>query len=303
MKTTKKSGQVKRLAPDSQKRLVAYTTAAGLGAFFAGQSAEAQVTASAAFAPYPATLPAATDTNTVDFAFDVDGDGTNDFQFIVFGEGNVPDHSQVADIIGLTNSLSTTNLLLNDSATSYMHAWLGGKIINASTGFVPTYKPRLAIAYGNGLYLNSKFPKTAALGFSFVSGLDNQPHFGYMDVRVNGSTNSFGKIITSLTVQDVYYEATPNTGITIPEAILVSNIVVGADNAVTINFSSNTNTPPSEFTLLTSPALGAAASWTPDLGAVITQTTIANPNAARPLAYYQAVTTNTMPTQFFRIEH
>ncbi len=38
-------GKTSPLTTDSQNRLMAYTTAAGLGAFFAGQNAEAQVTA------------------------------------------------------------------------------------------------------------------------------------------------------------------------------------------------------------------------------------------------------------------
>ena len=272
---------------------------------YSGQSAEAQVTESAAFAPYPANLLASAGTNTIDFPFDIDGDGTNDFQIVLFGEGNVPDHSQVADVVGLTNSVGTTNLMLNDSTTSYLHAWLGGETINASTGVVPHYKPRLAVAYGNGLYLNNKFPATAAIGFSFISGFDGQPHFGYMDVRVNGSTNSLGqRIITSVSVKDVYYNATANAGITVPESVIVTNITVGAENLVTIDFSSNTNTPASAFTLETSPTLGPAASWTTDTGAAITQKVVANPNGAKPLAYYQAVTTGTgAPSQFFRISH
>ncbi|MGH7955365.1 MAG: hypothetical protein ACREOZ_05335, partial [Gloeomargaritales cyanobacterium] len=211
------------MAPDSQKRLIAYTTAAGLGAFFGGQSAEAQVTASSAFVAYPAILPSDTGTNTTDFAFDVDGDSSNDLQFIVFGQGNIPNHSQVADIIGLTNVLNTANQLLNDSKTSYMHAWLGGETINASTGFAPTYKPRLALSYAYGYLLNNKFPVTAALGFSFVSEVDNQTHFGYMDVRVNTTTNNLGQhFISSVIIKDMYYNATPNAGITIPELINVT---------------------------------------------------------------------------------
>ena len=308
MKTAKMSGQSKHLAPDSQKRLAAYTTAASLGALFVGPSARAQVIESGAFAPYPATLLADTGTNTLDFPCDIDGDGTNDFQLVLFGEGDVPDHSQVADVHGLINSLSTTNTILNDAAVSYTQAWLGGKTINATTGFPPTYRPlqafgRLAVAYGNGTLLNNKFPESAALGFSFVGG-DSQTHFGYMDVRVNGVTNNPYSMITSVTVEDVYYNATPNAGITIPAKFRISNIAIGAGNEITINFTSNTNTPAAELTLLTSPTLGPSASWTPDAGAVITQTLVANPNGAKPLAHYQAVTTGSnTPSQFFLISH
>jgi hypothetical protein len=305
MKPTKNVLQNKHLALDSQKRLIAYTTAAGLGAFFGGQSAKAQVTESAAFASYPAILPADSGTNTTDFEFDVDGDGSNDLQFVVFGQGNIPNHSQVADIIGLTNVLNVANQVLNDSKTSYMHAWLGGETINASTGFAPTYQPRLAISYAYGYLLNNKFPVTGALGFSFISQVDGQTHFGYMDVRVDTTTNNLGQqFISSVIIKDMYYNATPNAGITIPELINVTNITVAVGNSITINFSSNTNTLASAFILETSPTLGPSANWTPDNGAVFTLLSAANPNGAKPLAYYQVVTTGTGgASQFFRIKH
>jgi hypothetical protein len=304
MKNKKRRAQVKPLAPDSQKRLVAYTTAAGLGALFTGQCVEAQVTKSAALAPYPATLLPDAGTNTIDFPFDVDGDGTNDFQFIAFGQGMVPDHSQVVDVRGFTNSIGTTNVVINDSTTSYIHAWMGGETINASTGVVPSYRPRLAIAYGLGYYLNNKFPETAAVGFSFIDS-QGGTHFGYMDLRVTGSTNGLGqKIITSVIVKDIYYNATANAGITVPESVIVTNISLAAGNQVTIGFTSNTNTPPASFKLETSPVLGPSASWVTDAGAVFTQSLIASPNGAKPLAHYQAVTTGLgAPSQFFRITH
>lgn len=307
MKIRKNAGQVKHLAPDSQKRLIAYTTAATFGAFFGGQSVKAQVVESTALAPYPATLQADTGTNTVDLPFDVDGDGTNDFELYIFGEGNLPNHSQVAQGVGYINSPGVTNLFLNSTKTSYLMAWLGGTTINASTGIPPSYQPRLAIAYYflDYVALNNKFQATGALGFSFVSGLDGQTHFGYMDVRVNTSTNNVGdKMISSLTVNGIYYNETPNADITIPVEVNVTNIVVGASNAITIDFSSNDNAPASAFTLETSPTLGPSANWTTDAGAVITQLAAASPFSGKPLAYYRAVTTGTGgPAQFYRISH
>jgi hypothetical protein len=302
-----------RFTPDSQARLVAYTTAASLGALFAGQNADAQVTLSSAFAPYPATLPASTSTNTTVFPMDVEGDGVPDFNILVFGEGNTgltPPKSQVLDFMSLTNSVIGPNQTLNSAARSYLEAWLGGLTINGTTGVAPTYKPRVAIAYYflGKIYLNNKFPVPAALGFSFVSGVDGQTHFGYMDIKVNTTNVVVGsvtnKVIASLTVNDVYYEATPNTGITVPVSVAITNITVDAGNNVVIDFSSNDNADPSTFTLETSPTLGPSASWSTDNSAAIGLISAANPHAARPLAYYQAITTATGgPTQFYRIKH
>ena len=70
-----------RFTPDSQKRLLAYTTAAGLGAFFAGQAAEGAVTLSQALGPYPHSLIPGQGTGYYHnyFLFDVDGNGSSDF--------------------------------------------------------------------------------------------------------------------------------------------------------------------------------------------------------------------------------
>lgn len=302
MKTKPHAGNRKHLTLDSQQRLAAYTTAAGLGALFAGQCVQGEVVQSAALAPYPAILPSSTSSNTVEFPFDVDGDGTDDLRIFIFGQQLVPAHSQVADMRGYTNSLGTTNLLLNPTSTSYLMAWLGGSTINAS-GIPPTYRPRLAISYAYGQLLNNKFPEAGPVGFSFVSGADGQIHFGYMDVRAYTTTNNAGEyIITSVEVKDIYYETMPNTGITVPEQVIVTSITVGTTNQVTIEFTSNDTSPASAFTLETSAALGQSADWHADTGATILLVVAANPRGGKPVSKYQAITTGSGDvSQFFRI--
>src|SRR5664279_1112909 len=70
-----------RFTPDSQRRLLAYTPAAGLGAFFGGQNAEAAPTLSLGLGPYPHTLIPGAGAGVYHnyFYFDVDGNGTPDF--------------------------------------------------------------------------------------------------------------------------------------------------------------------------------------------------------------------------------
>ncbi|MGH7942675.1 MAG: hypothetical protein ACREE6_17960, partial [Limisphaerales bacterium] len=131
MKNKKNAGQKKSLSPESQKRLAAYTTAAGLGALFSGPGAHGQVVESTALGPYPATLAASSGTNTMVFPIDVDGDGSNDFQIVIFPQQTVfANHSQVVDAEGLPPVTGTTNQFLNDTASSYLHAWLGGESIS-----------------------------------------------------------------------------------------------------------------------------------------------------------------------------
>ena len=315
MKKEPNKTQVARLTPDSQKRLVAYTTAAGLGALFAGQNADAQVTLSQAFPSYPVTILAGTSTNISFIPIDVDGDTVADFD-LKFGDTGLPfatpHANQVCDLIGLTNSVSGPNHGLDSAAHNYLEAWLGTLTINSSTGFVPAYQPRLAIAYyyGAGLpfHLNDKFPVKSALGFSFISGVDSQTHFGYMDVMVNKTNEVIGGVtngvLPSVTIYDIYYNATANAGISIPVSVSVSNILVDASSNVTINFTSNDGADPSKFTLETSPTLGPSATWTADPLSAIFLITAANPHAAKPLGVYQALTTAPGgAARFYRINH
>lgn len=283
-----------QLTTDSQQRLLAYTTAAGLGAFFAGQNAEAQVTASAALAPYPHTLQKGLGTGyykTYNY-LDIDGDGTTDFNLNV-------DNWRV-DISGTP----LTNLILNPSSNAYVIPWTDGMTLNAITGSSPTYKRFLAnSAFGSpGTYLFNNFETNSgfhgfALGFKFTSGRDGLPHFGYMNVQVNGAPGVYGDF--TATVTGIYYNATPNAEINIgdlpPATVKVTRISVAAGNSVTINFTSSDNASESTFIVETSPVLGASASWTTDAAAVIT--------SSAP-GVYKAVTTGTGGrSQFYRIRH
>jgi len=296
MKNTKDNQQNPQLTHDSQSRLLAYTTAAGLGAFFAGQNAEAQVTASAALAPYPHTLikgvaPATGYYHTY-FYIDVDGDGTQDLNL------NVDTFRVNID----TASPGQTNMVLNPSSKGYVIPWTNGMTLDASSGSVPTYKKWLASNYyygGAWLYEGSAFndfPTEEALGFSFTAA-DGLTHFGYMNVQVNHTVDANNDF--TATVTGIYYNGTPNAGIVIGSlpaaALTITSINVGAENSVTINFTSSDNADTSTFALQSSPALGAAADWTTDSGAVIT--------SSAP-GVYQAVTTGTGGlAQFFRISH
>ena len=205
MKTKKNTRRTAHLAPDSQKRLIAYTTAAGLGAFFAGQHAEAQVVESTALSSYPQTLgvPNGTGPNQDYFYLDIDGDGTADFNF-------VPNTWRVT----LGGIPSTSNFALNPSSSSYIVPWTVGMTIDGTTGSKWTYKGFLANGnHGTSTYLFNDFTSTGAMGFKFVSGLDGQTHFGYMDVQVNGAPGVYGDF--TATVTGIFYNQTPNAGITV----------------------------------------------------------------------------------------
>ena len=288
-----------RLTPDSQSRLVAYTAAAGLGAFFGGQAVEGQVTESHALASYPYLLSDPKAEAFFDneyFYLDIDGDGTNDFKIFV---GSIS-----------TGILATRpgNLVIYP-LPNYLIPWTNGVTLNATTGFTASGGQLAEIFNGDYIYFNSFDPHSAGagplpyyLGFSFTGG-DSKTHFGYMNIQVNFTYVSlgYGEDIAdfSVLVNGIYYNKTPNaaivTGSLPPVVVSATSIQVGAKNAVTINFTSSDNAAASAFTLETSPVLGASANWTTNTTAVITSS---SPGV------YQAVTTGTGgPSQFYRIKH
>lgn len=210
MKDIKTSPQPSRMTADSQKRLLAYTTAASIGAFFAGQTADAQGTLSLALGPYPHTLVPGAGTGAYGtyFYFDVDGNGSQDFNLAV---------SPTRVDIGIFS-----NLVLNPSSHAYLVPWTVGSTVNSS-GSAPTYKRWLATAGFNS------FPSASAMGFRFTSSVSGSPqtHYGYLDVQVNGTSGNF-----TATVSDLYWNVTPNAGLNVsavPEPSSLALLAAGID--------------------------------------------------------------------------
>jgi hypothetical protein len=294
-----------------------------LGAFFAGQSAEAEVATSAAFAPYPHTvIPSGSD--GFEQSFSIDGGNTN-FSLVVYPPLSTHPAtkfpSQEVNLVGATNNLGA---FLGQALTptydvpdgqgntnnAYIIAFLGGSTINASIASVPWYQPRMALSYNYGPepwvnIVQNRFASSGALAFQFTGSTDGQTHFGYMDLQVNFSKSSEPApwAVESLVIGDIKYETTPNTGITIPITVKVTNISIQG-GAVSIDFISNHNADPSSFRLLTSPTLGPSAVWTPDEGASFSQVAEAQPpRGMNQATYHVDVVLSGGTSQFFRIRH
>lgn len=218
MKKQSTHQQRDRFTPDSQRRLLAYTTAAGLGAFFGGQNAEAAPTLSLGLGPYPHTLIPGAGTGYYHnyFYFDVDGNGTPDF--------NLGVNSKRIDISGY----GVGRLVLNPSANGYVIPWTAGLTVNGTTGTAPTYKLWLSNATSpNPANDFNNFSSRGAMGFEFISSVSGSPqdHFGYVDLQINGARGSY-----TVTVDDIYWETTPNTGIqvsAVPEPSSLALLAAG----------------------------------------------------------------------------
>jgi hypothetical protein len=299
MKTEKTSTPISQLTPEAQARLVAYTTAAGLGAFFVAQPSEAVVLNSGCLGPYPNTFVRGDGTGYY-FTYhymDVDGNGTNDFNFNV-------DNFRIN--IG---TLSTNNFILSPASGYYALPWTNGAAISASTGtnnFGPTGNPygnwlatdRYSKTLGNFYYVYNGYSNEMAMGFSFVDS-SNLTHFGYIDLTITNLTGSaVGKSDFSATITGVYWETEPNKAIVVGAPpitnIVITGITVTPAKAVTISFISPFDLSPTNYVLQTSTGLGAAANWTTDTNATFT---------GESAAMMQATTVAAGgPQQYFRIK-
>ncbi len=214
MKTRRNVRHNTRLTIDSQKRLLAYTTAAGVGAFFAGQSAEAQVVESSVLVngnsvtyPFNVASPNGVGAYHNYFYLDIDGGGT---------ELNLVPNNWRVTLGGIPSSV---NFALNPSSSAYLIPWTVGQYVgplgNALTPgeSKPTTKPFLANSvHGSpGTYLFDHFTTTGAVGFQITNPTDNTVHYGYMNVQVTTTPNTYGTFST--TVMGIYYNETPNQGL------------------------------------------------------------------------------------------
>ncbi|HTV40000.1 MAG TPA: PEP-CTERM sorting domain-containing protein [Candidatus Sulfotelmatobacter sp.] len=202
-KTLKNAGQAASFTHDSQKRLLAYTTAASVGAFFVSQSAGGQVVESSALT-YPITLAqnSPLGANHDYYYLNIDGGG-DEFNL-------VPNTWRVT----FGGTPSSSNFGLNPSTSKYLIPWTIGSYVGPSSGSKPTYKDFLANGnHNSSTYLFNDFANTEALAFEFVGKADDQVHFGYMDIQVNGTPGVYGDF--TATVTGIYYNETPDQGLTI----------------------------------------------------------------------------------------
>ena len=241
--------------------------------------------------------------------------------------GIVPDTNNPTVVNGQVLSTLRGTSSSHGLTNSYCVAFLGGAIIGNNTNSpAPWYQPQLGISYNFGSYpwknyVNSSFKAgfpNQFLGFKFVSSVDGQEHFGYMNVKcnflpvafdhldINGNpTNTTKQVLQSVVVNECVYESTPGGDIVVPKLIMITAVINSGDY-YTINFSPNTteNDDASVFVLETSPTLGPDASWTPDPTALVYQLTQAA-TASNPIkpATYQALVYPApgATTQFWRI--
>jgi hypothetical protein len=331
MKNTKIPARPSHLTADSQKRLFAYSTAASLGAFFAGQNAEATLVQAPGLGSYPlVVLPQPLgSTNATDHYLRIEGGSITNFDLNIYPDLlSHPTDRWPAQLIQLIGFVPNTNnpAIVNGQAlcppfsdgttNAYIGAFFGGMIIgNNATTFTPGYHPSLGISYNYTSYypfVNSHWTEVPGfpeeyVGFKFTSSVDGQNHFGYMDMQVNFKEATIGAatetIVKSVVINDCRYETTPDASVTVPSAIKIIGFTKDPsnNNLVTIDFGPNwANDNSSIYVLETSPTLGPSATWVTDPQGLVTQTGTANIDAP---ATYEALTYPTAAgtAQFWRI--
>ena len=202
MKDNKNSTEPSRMSADSQKRLLAYSTAASLGAFCVGQNAEAAVVQAPGLAPYPLVILPQPVGSTNGTYLNLSIEGGSKTNFLLNIAPDLLSHptnkfgSQVIDLIGFVpdtnnpaihNGQVLTPLRIDGSTNAYCVAFYGGAIIGSANSTAPWYQPRLALSYNYGAYPWVNYSWNAVpgfpsefVGFEFTSSVDGQTHFGYM---------------------------------------------------------------------------------------------------------------------------
>jgi hypothetical protein len=342
MKDNKTSTTPSPLTADSQNRLLAYSTAAGLGAFFAGQPAEAAVVQAPGLASYPhvfVPVGPVGSANESHFYLSIEGGSKTNFDLLIAAD--LLSHptnqfgSQVIDLIGIapdTNNPAILNgqalaaLMPNGTTNAYCGPFLGGAIIgtNAYTT-VPSYHPRLGLSYNYGPYPWSNpawtevpgFP-VDTLGFEFTSSVDGQNHFGYMNVAItfasaslpyidpSGNTNTATKkIVKSIVINDCRYETTPNASIVVPKLIKITGLVnnTHVDGTFVINFAPNSTENDPETAFVVETSPTLGPSANWKTDSTALLSQLTNGNASNP-ATYQAVTrpATGVTSQYWRIK-
>jgi hypothetical protein len=330
MKNSKIPSGQSGLTTDSQNRLLAYSTAASLGAFFAGQEAEAALVQAPGLAPYPLVVSPQPlgSTNGTTHYLSIEGGSITNFSLVIFPD--LLSHpterwpSQVIDLPGFvpdTNNPATINGIAltpqwHDGTTNaYIGAMWGGLVVGHNTNsLVPSYQPRLGISYNytaTSPFVNSHWTEVPGfpeqyVGFQFT-GQDGKNHFGYMDIQVSFKQATVGAdttwVVNTVVINDCRYETTPDAGVTIPSAIKITSFTQdpSQNNLITINFGPNwANDNLSAYVVETSPTLGPSAVWTTDPKAQVSQTGTADIDAP---ATYQALTypADGASTQFWRV--
>lgn len=339
MKTTKIPAQSSSMTADSQNRLLAYSTAASLGAFFAGQSTEAAVVQAPGLAPYPLVIlpqPAGSTNGTYHYLSIEGGSITN---FVLNIGPDLLSHptnkfgSQVIDLVGyvpdtnfpaVVNGQALTPPISPGVQNAYCVAFLGGAIIGSNTNnaTAPWYANRMGLSYNYGAYpwVNYAWSNVPGfpsefVGFEFTSSVDGQNHFGYIDVQINFVSASINytdpsgnpatttkQIVKSVVINDCRYETTPNADIVVPELLKITSFTEdpSQNNLITINFAPNWGGNADTFVLETSPTLDSSAVWTTDPQALVYQLTAGTSTRS---STWQALTypTQGATTQYWRI--
>jgi hypothetical protein len=266
MKDQKNPNQTGQFNPELQNRLLAYTTAAGLGAFMAAPSAHAQVTPSACLGPYPSVLVKGDGTGyyyTYHY-MDIEGTGNNNLLLNI-------DNFRI-NITGLNSTNApTANQVLSPATNNYVVPWANGSSIGPTNSFVARNQYGYWLASdtyhtGTGFgYTFNNFPTTRSMGFKFAD-TNGLTHFGYMNIQVNTKKGpkDFSAIVTG-----VYYNATPNQPI-VAQTFVVNSIKVSPANSVTINFSTPDTVSLSAFSVQAKTSPDTSSTWTTVAGAVFT---------------------------------
>lgn len=213
-------------------KTIALTGFAGAAALAAGSEAYGAVVASTTL-PANYTPTSTTSNPPYEPTWDVDGDGTNDFQFIFYQIAGNTKGNFLSGVYGYGGVGVAAPVAYTAAFGVYVNRLAAGATIGPSSTFNQTqtstggYFSVFASRYNKTLYGQWKTVTDGFLGFEFTEA--DGIHYGYVEIKTSryvSSTNPGG-----IYFSNAFYETSPNTAITIgavPEPGTLASLAFGA---------------------------------------------------------------------------
>lgn len=216
---TEKNPEKEMKNPNPLKSIVA-TGLAGAATLAAGSEAYANVVASTTL-PANYTPTSSTTNPPYEPTWDVNGDGTNDFQFIFYQIAGNTGLNWLSGVYGYGGIGIAAPVAYQGTFASYVNRLANGNTIGPASVFNQTqtstggYFNVFASRYGSKLYGQWKTVTDGFLGFEFTEA--DGLHYGYVEIKTSRYVNSTNK--GGIFFSNGFYETTPNTPITIGQAV------------------------------------------------------------------------------------
>jgi hypothetical protein len=175
----------------------------------------------------PANFTPTSNTSLYQPSWDIDGDGTADFQFVFYQKAGNSGLNWLSGAYGYGGAGVNCAVAYTGAYATYINRLTNGNTVGPASGFAQGagtmggYVSVLASRFGTKLYGAWKTVTDGFMGFEFTAS--DGLHYGYIEIK----TSRF------VSAANAFYETTPNTAITVaaaavPEPGTLASLAFGA---------------------------------------------------------------------------